>query len=74
MTELAFKELQNRQQGGKKGKKWQIISSLKQNLYTTKKKCKLFSLRTEMNENPYNYGEKFCVLWGVRKNKLMHIY
>ena len=36
---------------------------------TTKNKCQLFSLRAEMNENPYNYGEKILCSMGCKEEQ-----
>ena len=64
MEEVAFKELQKKQQGGKKGKliEYKFLAMadylLPEVQLSTENICQLFSLRTEMNENPINYGEK----------------
>ena len=64
MKDLALKELQKKQQGGKKGKfiKYNDLSMadylLPESELTNEQKYHLFSARSEMNENPFNFGNK----------------
>ena len=62
--------MQKKQQGGKKGKfiKYTCLSMadylLPEAELTTEQKRQLFSVRSEMNENPFNYGEKIPCSFG----------
>ena len=64
ITEVAFKELQKKQQGGKKENliEYNCLAMedylLPEAQLSTENKFHLFSPRTEMNENPFNYGDK----------------
>ena len=80
MTEVAFKELQKKQQGGKKGKliEYKCLAMadylLPEAHLSTENKCQLFSQRTEMNENPFNYGDKIhCSMGCLEEQTNAHL-
>ena len=80
MKELALSELIFRQKRGEKGKSIEYNSFnmaeylLPESNLTVSEKVQIFALRSEMNENPCNFGEKSNVGWVAPRSKIMKTF
>ena len=75
MFKIALRDLLERKQRGEKGREiiYQDISMadylLPEATLSVTEKLELFAARTEMNENPYNYGDKILCEMGCKEDE-----
>ena len=73
MSQIAFRTLVDRKNRGEKGKEiiYQDLSMsdflLPEAALSVTEKLELFAARTEMNENPYNFGNKTLCEMGCKE-------